>query len=389
MKKVLVFGSTGSIGRSSLDVIRKARADFKVLGLCVNRDIKNLKKQIEEFSPSYVCVVDSGCADKLAASLDKRIKLFRGESGLQEFSSLNSDISIMGISGISCLRPLLINLEHTARIALANKEAIVGAGSFVFMKAKKFGVEIIPVDSEINALFQLVNAIKDDFLKVYITASGGPLLNCKKKDLKDVGVKEVLLHPTWKMGRRITVDSATFVNKAFEVIEVNRFFRIPYERIGVLIHKESAIHALVELKDNNIFACFYPPDMKMPISFALYYPLRSNSLAEKGVRQNFSLSLEPFNYKKHPLFEMVLDAARKDDNSLAILNASDEVAINYFLAGKIKFTHIRKVMEYIFTHYPSQGLKKVEDVFYWDTWARKKTEEYIEKEVHSVLRTNN
>ncbi|MBU1122258.1 MAG: 1-deoxy-D-xylulose-5-phosphate reductoisomerase [Candidatus Omnitrophota bacterium] len=377
MKKVLVFGSTGSIGKNSLDVIRQSQGKFNVVGLCVNRDIKNLQRQIKEFSPAYVCVVDQRCADKLEKNLDNKIRLFKGEKGLQKFSTIKTDISVMGISGISCLRPLLINLQYSKRIALANKETIVVAGLFVFKLAKKFGTEIIPVDSEINALFQLFNNIKRDFSKVYITASGGALIDYKKQDLKKIGIKEVLSHPNWRMGRRITVDCATLVNKAFEVIEVHRFFGVPYKEIGVTVHRESVFHALVEFKDSTVFSCCYPPDMKIPIAYALHYPRRAPSVRGGSFDKKFSLSFEPVNYNRYPLFKMVLDAAGKDDNSLIILNACDETVVDYFLAGKIKFTDIYKVMNYIFSNYPSKRLRRIEDIFYWDQWARTKTKEYL------------
>jgi 1-deoxy-D-xylulose-5-phosphate reductoisomerase len=380
MKKIVVFGSTGSIGKSTLEVVRSSGKKFKVMGLCAYKDTKTLKSQIKEFSPSYVCVVDDKAADKLKINLSSRkIKLFKGQKGLEEFASLRSDISVMGISGIACLRALLINIRHTKRVALANKESIVGAGSFVFHEAAKFKTEIIPVDSEINALYQLFSKKDSDFSKVYITASGGALIDYKKKDLKNVGIKEVLSHPNWRMGRRITVDSATLINKGFEVIETHRFFNMPYENIGVMIHRESQIHALVEFKDNTVFACCYPPDMRTPISFALYYPERCVCSSVSGFNKKFSLSFEPVNYNKYPLFKMILEAAKKDDNSLIILNACDEIAVDYFLKNKIKFTDIYKTMNHMFTHYPAKKIKSVNDIFFWDDWARKKTQEYLNK----------
>lgn len=379
MKKVLIFGSTGSIGRNSLDVIKRAGRDFKVLGLCVNSDIKGLKKQIKEFKPEYVCVANRECGNLLEAGLDKGIKVFKGDEGLETFASIRSDIAIMGISGIFCLKPLLISLRHSRRIALANKESIVAAAPFVFEKAQQAGVEIIPVDSEINALFQLFNNRRSNFSKVYITASGGALIDYKRCQLKKVGIREVLSHPNWKMGRRITVDCATLVNKAFEVIEAHRFFSVPYEKIGVIIHRESVMHALVELEDNTVFACCYPPDMKTPIAYALYYPIRPAVCAHSVFGRKFSLSFEGINYNKYPLFTMIMAAARKEDNSLIALNACDETAVKYFLAGKIKFTDIYKAMDYIFTHYPVEKIKEIKDVYYWDEWARRKTEQYINK----------
>jgi len=379
MKKVLVFGSSGSVGKNALSVIKKAPQEFKVAGLCTNQDIKTLEGQINEFKPKYVCVKDEAAAKKLEKKLKGKLKLFKGETGLKEFSSLTADISVMAISGISCLAPLVTNIKHVKRVALANKESVVVAGKLVFLEARRRNTEILPVDSEINALFQLLKGNDKQLKKVYLTASGGPFFDYDKKDLKKVGPKEVLSHPTWQMGRRITVDSATLVNKGFEVIETERFFNIGFEKIKVVIHRESAIHALVEYQDHTMFACLYPPDMKMPISFSLYYPRRAKAGGGIDFSKGFSLSFAPVDYKKYPLLGIVLDVAKREDNGLCVLNACDEVTIQYFLEKKIKFSAIQKVMEYFSQHYPSKKIKSIEDVLYWDKWTRNKTGEYLDK----------
>ncbi len=385
MKKVLIFGSTGSIGRNTLEVIRRGEGKFKVLGLCAHSDSEALYSQIKEFNPEYVCLREEKAAQNLKLKIDKRIKLFSGEKGLEEFSTLRSDISLMAISGISCLKPLLINLKYSQRVALANKESVVTAGALVFKQARKYGRQILPVDSEINAIFQIIHRFQDkfetsrNFSKVYLTASGGALADCRKKDLTKASVKRVLAHPVWNMGERITVDCATLVNKGFEVVETHSFFNIPYEKIDIVIHRESLIHALVELKDKTIFACLYPPDMKMPISHVLHYPQRFNSFAGLNLFKGFSFSFAPVDYKKFPLLKLILEAARRRDNSLTILNAADEVAVDYFLKKKIKFTGIHKALEHIFKHYPSSSLKEIKDVFYWDNWARIKAKECLDR----------
>jgi len=393
MKKILIFGSTGSVGKNALEVIRKANNNFKVIGLCVNQNINVLYRQIKEFNPRYVCVRDEVAAKSIGKKLNRRIKIFKGEKGLEQFSRLSSDISLMAISGISCLKPLMINLKHTKRVALANKESIVCAGSLVFKEAKKNHTQILPVDSEINALFQLLqidgkSKVKKQHLeKVILTASGGAVANYSKKALLTVKAKEVLSHPNWKMGSRITVDSATLVNKAFEVIETRYFFDIPYSKIEVVLHGESIIHALIKFSDNNFLASFYKPDMKIPISHALFYPKRFNActgclnsknkdiFAEKNT---FCCTFSKVNYRKYPLFKVILNAALKKDNSLTILNACDEVGVDYFLKGKIEFKMIEKVMCYLFKNYPSRKIKTISDVFYWDKWAREKTKKYFE-----------
>jgi 1-deoxy-D-xylulose-5-phosphate reductoisomerase len=378
MKKVLIFGSSGSIGKNAFKLIKREKNKFKVLGLCVHKDITTLYSQVKEFSPSYVCVRDEKAAEKITPLLKKRrIKLFKGDKGIEEFSSLSADVSLMAISGIGCLKPLMINMKYTKKIALANKESIVVGGTFILKNALKFNTKIIPVDSEINALFRLFESNENEIEKVYITASGGPLLNYKQKDLKKITPKEVLLHPTWKMGKRITVDSATLLNKGFEVIETHRFFNLPFDKIDIVIHKESTIHALIKYKNGYIFACLYPPDMKIPILFALHYSEKYLFSQKDIFNKAFSLNFIPVKINNFPLLKIILEAAKREDNSLVILNACDEVAIDYFLKKKIKFHHLYKVMDYIFGCYPRKKINSVDEIFYWDKWARNKTKEYL------------
>jgi len=378
MMEILLFGSTGSIGKTALGVIKRDK-NLKVIGLCAYKDTNMLLRQIKEFMPKYVCVVDEKKGLSFKRNIPKNCKLFYGESGLEEFSKLKSDISIMGISGISCLKPLLTNIPYTKRIALANKESIVIAGDFVFKEALKYNTEIIPVDSEINALFQLFKRFNaNDFNRIYITASGGALFDYKISDLKDVTLKEVLSHPTWNMGKRITIDSSTLVNKAFEVIEAHYYFNIPFEKIDVVIHRESKIHAMVELEDNTIFACIYNNDMSIPIGFSIYYPKSFLSGNRIGFKNKFLFSFQPLDKKNFPLFYLILDAKKRNDNLLILLNAWDEVAIEYFLNKKIDFLGIYKALNYISKNYPSQKIKNLEDIFYWDNWARQRVKGYLE-----------
>jgi len=200
-----------------------------------------------------------------------------------------------------------------------------------------------------------------------------------RKALAKVKVSKVLDHPTWDMGKRVTVDSATLVNKGFEVIETHRFFNLPYERIGIVLHKESVAHAFLEHEDNTLFSCLYSPDMKMPIAHALYYPKRPKTKSAVNFKIKNNLSFSPLNYKDYPLLGIILAAAKREDNSLVILNAADEVAIDYFLRRRIKFTDIHKVMTYMFKNYRPAKIKRVEDVFYWDKWAREEVTTYLKR----------
>ena len=379
MKKLLIFGSTGSIGKSTLDVVRKNSKVFKVAGLCAGKDTNTILRQVLEFKPSYVCISDEKKAKVLEKKLPKEIKLFVGKKGLKEFASKSADVSVMAISGVKSLEPLLETIKHVKSVALANKESIVTAGDLVFKQARKFKTEIIPVDSEINAFFQLFQKNNGIFKKVYVTASGGAFVDYKKSQLSRVTPKQVLNHPTWRMGKRITVDSATLVNKGFEVVETHQFFDVPYKDIEVLIHRESAIHALVEYEDDTVFSCMYPPDMRIPISYALHYPRRRKAATGFDYNRKFCLNFEPVDFKKYPLLKLVIDIARRKDNGLCILNAADEVVVDAFLNDKIKFTDIAKVLAKVMKKYPSKKIRKITDVAYWDAWARKKTKEYISK----------
>ncbi len=379
-KKVLVFGSTGSVGKNSLQVLKKRKDLFDVVGLSANNNANQLAKQAEQFKPKYICLRNERGARQLKQKIKRKVKLFTGRSGLEEFSNLGSDISIMAISGIDCLKPLLINIAHTKRIALANKEAIVAAAKFIFSKAKKYNTEIIPVDSEINAIFQLfnlANLAKKDIEKVYLTASGGALLGYRKKYLEKVTPAQVLDHPTWQMGQRITVDSATLINKGFEAVEAHYFFNIDYKKIEILLHRQSLIHAMVKLADQTCFSCIYPPDMKKPLSFALSYPERIKFFSSSNNSKEHKFSYRPMPYKKFPLLKIILEAAERDDNSLIILNACDEVAVGYFLNKKIKFTEIENTIKKLFKRYPSKKVKSLKDIYCWDNWAREKTKEIL------------
>jgi len=377
-KKVFIFGSTGSIGLNALAVLRVNTKQFAIDGLCVNCDIDALCLQIKEFKPRYVCVVNEERARAIECKIPKNVKFFKGQAGLLDFARINCDISVMAITGISCLRPLWENIPFAKRIALANKESVVTAGRFIFAHAAKYKTEIIPVDSEINSLFQLF-ACTPDFSRIWVTASGGALFNYKKADLAKVTAQDVLRHPTWKMGKRITVDSATLVNKAFEVVETHEFFKVPYNDIKVVIHRESNIHAMIECADRSVFSCMYPPDMCMPIAFSLYYPHR---LVTRGVNMfdsKFSLSFEPMDEKQFPGFSLILAAANKGYSHLAAMNAADEVAVDNFLRGKIKFTAITDILEFVLGRCRATKIMKIDDVFCWDKWGRETAGSYIER----------
>ena len=378
MKKIVIFGSTGSIGKSTLDIIRRHKSMFRVLGLSANQQVKLLEKQIAEFNPKFVYVREKKDALRLR-NIFKKIKVFFGEEGLLEFSSFGADIGVMAISGIAALKPLLIALRSFRRIALANKESVVTGYKFIQKEQKKSGCSIIPVDSETNAIFQLFNcAPKKDLKQIYITASGGPFLGKTKKELRGVTPKEALNHPNWIMGQRITIDSATLVNKAFEVAEAKFLFSLQLKQIKVVIHPQSVIHAITETKDNSLFCCMYKPDMRIPIRFSLFHPYRNTHNISSFDFLNYPrLDFFPLHLRNYPAFEAVMEALSYGESFLAAVNGADEAAVGLFLEGKIKFTDIAKGLEYIVKSHRKAVCRRLEDIFYWDEWGRQKVKEYL------------
>ena len=365
MKKVVILGSTGSIGRQALEIIRTDRSNFNVVGLGVGHNIEELKKQIEEFSPSVVSVFDKREAEKLKKEMGKRVKILSGEEGNIALVEEDVDIVVAAIVGTEGVYSVIRALEIGKRVALANKESLVVAGRFVKEAMERGGGEIIPVDSEHSAIFQILKGgEKKEVRRLILTASGGPFLN--RKNLEDVTVEEALKHPTWRMGKKITIDSATMFNKGLEIIEAHWLFDFPPEKIGVLIHPQSIVHSMVEFVDGSIMAQMGPADMKIPISSALYYPDRWDRPIT-----GFSLvdrDLQFFNpdFKKFPALPLAYRALEEGDLSCFIYSQSNEVAVSGFLRGEIGFTDIPVVVEEVmnmkdnFPEYDSHDIIKIE-----------------------------
>lgn len=379
MKSILLLGSTGSVGRNTLAVIAHYTRAFQVAGLCAYADSETLLQQIKIFRPRSVCVVHEAAAAVVRARIKKDIRFFSGKTGLSEFASQQADISVMAISGICALTPLMQCLRYSKTVALANKEAIVTAGDFVFARARQYRTRIIPVDSEINAFFQLLERCNQPVKKMILTASGGALLDYTKKQLAGITAQQVLRHPTWSMGKRITIDSATLVNKAFEAIETHKFFNIPYNAIEIVIHRESTIHAMIEMQDNTRFACLYPPDMRVPLAYALHYPQRVPShLSTPHTGSAATLTYAPVRAKQFPLLQFILETAQKPASALVVANACDETAIEYFLQGKIRFIDIGHILRTVAGKHRACALRNLDDIWHWDAWARTRTKKIVE-----------
>ncbi|MCX8081897.1 MAG: 1-deoxy-D-xylulose-5-phosphate reductoisomerase [bacterium] len=372
MKNIVILGSTGTIGQNTLEVIRQSRDRFRVIGLAcqTNRDI--LVDQIEEFSPLYVYT------EKRDISFEKRfknIKFLYGEEGIEEITTLKkADIIICAIPGIKTLKAIISAIKEKKTIGLATKEVLVVAGDMIISLAKKYRVEILPVDSEHNALFQALKGVKEkDIYRVYLTASGGPFYG--KQRNKDESLEDVLAHPVWKMGKKITVDSATMMNKAFEVIEAHHLFNLSSDKIEVLIHPEAIVHGMVELIDGTVKGIFSVPDMKFPISFVLNYPYRKNSCWQHiDFGRNGLLHFYPVD-RKEMWFTLALQAIEKKGSFPVVLNSANEEAVSLFLKGSIKFREIlplvKKVVD-IHTYSKNISLK---ELFKIHIWAKEKTKE--------------
>ena len=355
MKRVLILGSTGSIGVNALNVIRDLPDKFSVEGLTTNSKIELLEEQIKEFKPNFVSVKDKSKAKDLSQKFNGSIEILAGEEGiLQAASQANYDILIGAMVGFSGLIPTIEAIKRGKRIALANKETLVVAGEIVTRLVAENNAEIIPVDSEHSAIYQcLVGENLKEVEKIILTASGGPFLNKDKSFFENATVDEALNHPNWKMGSKITIDSATMMNKGLEVIEAHWLFGLPAEKIEVVIHPQSIIHSMVQFVDGSIKAQLGLPDMKLPIQYALSFPERfENRFQRTDLPLINSFSFFEPDFDKFECLDLAYQVLKKGGNSPCILNAANEIAVEKFLRKEIKFSDISKLNR--------QALEKIE-----------------------------
>lgn len=362
IKRIAILGSTGSIGQQTLDVIRALTAKFRVIGLAGGANLRLLEKQISEFQPVmfYSSVKpDFSCK--------------------HEFLSMEQiachpevDLVLVATSGKAGLEPTLAALREGKTVALANKEVLVMAGEIIIQEAKCHRAQIIPVDSEHSAIWQCLQGERSKPKRIFLTASGGPFYGYSSSELSEVTVKQALHHPTWKMGRKITVDSATLLNKGLEVIEAHWLFNIPFEKIDVLIHPQCIVHSMIEFIDGAVKAQLSFPDMRLPIQYALCYPerllnLKLPSLDLSKVR---CLNFEPVEKSRFPCFELALDAGRYGGTYPAVLCAADEIAVQLFLSKKIGFLDIAPLIEDALQEHQGISNPTVDEILKADAWAR-------------------
>ncbi len=381
MKRIVILGSTGSIGASTLDVVSKFPDRFQVVGLAARSNAQILEDQIRTFQPKVVALSCPDAAKRLRARIDtKQIEVLDGEPGLCEVASLpECDLVISAIVGGAGLKPTLSAIQAGRQVALANKEPMVMAGQLMQQEAQKHGVTIFPIDSEHSAIFQSMEGHrKVDIRRVVLTASGGPFWDWPDTDLEHVKPEQALKHPNWKMGDKITTDSATLMNKGLEVIEARWLFDLPAEQIDVVIHRESIIHSLVEYCDGSVISQLGHPDMRTPISYAMNYPERVPLLPPLlDLGKIGKLTFFPPDTEKFPCLQLAYDALAGEAGLPATLNAANEMAVRAFLNNQIAFLDIPKVIQETMLTYSPSPLSTIEDVLDVDQWARRTAEEIM------------
>ena len=378
MKTVVVLGSTGSIGRNALSVLSDFADRFNVFGLSTNTNIDLVKEQIRRFHPQMVAITDEKSFE--AFQKTDEAKILFGMNGLKKLCSAPEvDLVINALVGSVGLVPSFEAIESKKDVAIANKETLVMAGGLLIQKAKERDVKILPIDSEHSAILQcLLTGKKDEVKRLILTASGGPFLKREKKDLKNIKVAEALSHPTWEMGKKITVDSATLMNKGLEVIEAHWLFDMPADKIRVVIHPQSIVHSMVEFVDGSLIAQMSIPDMRIPIQYALFYPERlPTNNRPLDLTQIKNLTFEEPDQEKFPCLEICYQALQMGGTAPAVLNAANEMAVKAFLEEKLSFVGIHEIVKQTLNHHQVAENPGLDDILNADKWARKEASRII------------
>lgn len=382
MVGLTILGSTGSIGCSTLDVVRQNRDRFEVFSLAAGRNLKLLIAQIEEFSPKVVVVADAAVREELArglSGLNSPELLFGAAGRVAVATAPEAGAVISAIVGVAGLEATYEAIRAGKRVGLANKEVLVSGGELVMDAVRKYGSELIPVDSEHNGAHQCLRAgNRADVIKLILTASGGPFRNTPKEALKTVTPEQALNHPTWKMGNRITIDSATLMNKGFEVIEACWLFDLKPAEVEVVVHPQSSVHAMVEYNDGSVIAQISATDMRMPIQYALTYPERSSAPVPRlDWRQERVWEFHAPDFDKFPLLKLAYSALETGGSATCTLNAADEVAVQAFLDGRIGFQAIAEVVEETLSRTPVRHPATIEDILEIDRESRSVCRELV------------
>lgn len=383
-KKIVILGSTGSIGENALKVVRSFNGDFRVVGLTTAQSIDKLAEQSRRFKPEMVGIVNK----ELCRSFRQRFQRNNSINGLKIYGGLESlekvatakgtDLVLSGVVGAAGLPALLAALKMGRLVALANKESLIMAGALIQKIARKSGARILPVDSEHSAMFQCIQGQNgNEIHKIILTASGGPFYKYRG-DLSEVSVKKALAHPNWKMGKKITVDSATLMNKGLETIEAHYLFGVPFDKIQIVIHRQSIVHSAVEFSDGSILAQMSHPDMCLPIQYALTYPERKPCPVRRlDFAEMKRLDFEKPNFRMFPCLELALTAGRDGGTMPAVLSAANEVAVHAFLDRQIRFTEIAKVVEKVLFRHRKIKNPDLVEILDADQWARRIAKETV------------
>lgn len=382
MKKIAILGSTGSIGTQALEVTDKIPEEFEVIALSAGNNIGLISKQIEKYKPKLVSVKTKEDADFLQKKyLNTRIVF--GEDGLLTIAGLNEiDILLVAVSGKIGLKPTITAINNKKDIALANKETLVMAGDIVMKLAKENNVKILPVDSEHSAIFQCLNK-RSEVKHLIITSSGGPFRTATKEEMEKADLTQALAHPRWNMGRKITVDSATLMNKGLEVIEAHHLFDFNYDDIKVVVHPQSYVHSAVEYVDGSIIAQIGNPSMHIPIQYALTYPERVEGIETESFDFIKAAKLEFYepDFEKFPSLALAFEAGKRGGTYPVCMNAANEEAVFAFLGGKIKFTDIYKITKKVFDEYEPIQNPQIDDIISEDEKVREKTRKLIANKI--------
>lgn len=379
MKEIIILGSTGSVGTQTLEVIDYLD-NWKVKILTGYANTELLEKQIKKYRPEYAVVVDKNAAADLKKTITGKTSILTGEKALIDAASEYADLVLNAVVGAAGLKPSIAAVKSGNDLALANKESLVIGGNILTEAVKENGVNLLPVDSEHNAIFQLLENHQKDLKEIILTASGGPFFSFKQEQLKDVSVKDALNHPNWEMGNKITIDSASLMNKGLEVIEAHWLFDISYDQIKVLIHPQSIVHSMIRLTDGTILAEMGAADMKIPIQYCLTYPGRQKVMTDDLQLEEIGLlDFHKPDTEKFPALDYAYTAGRAGGTFPAVLNASNEIAVNYFLQGKIPFLALNRVTASVLDIHENISDPNLDEIIAADRWARKTALEVIDK----------
>ncbi|MDP4126344.1 MAG: 1-deoxy-D-xylulose-5-phosphate reductoisomerase [Bacillota bacterium] len=379
MTTLTVLGSTGSIGRQTLDVVHQIGGDLKIYALVAAKSVELMEKQARLFRPAVVVMMEEGSALELRDRLrDLPIKVDQGMSGIiNSVIAPQVDTVVTAISGRIGLEPTLAAIQAGKAIALANKETLVAGGDLVMSMAKRMNCPILPVDSEHSAIFQCLEENPDTVEKIILTASGGPFFGWTKEELSSVTVEKALCHPNWDMGAKITIDSATMMNKGLEVIEAHYLFNMDYDAIEVLIHPQSIVHSMVEYRDGSVLAQLGRADMRLPIQYALSYPTRWANSFERLDLRGKSLSFHEPDKNSFPALSMAYTVGRRGGTLPAVMNAANEIAVSAFLNKKVTYLGIHDIVEKICSEHQVLNNMDLDSILDADAWARRRAEELI------------